>query len=94
MTRMIVALIGAGTIGRAVIESLLSSGFKGRIIATRRRIEKIMDLVERGVEVTRNNKEAAKRAQVIIICVKPNDVKKVLSEIRDEIENKLVISLA
>lgn len=91
---MIISVIGAGTIGRAVIESLLSGGFKGKIIATRRRIDKIMDLTEKGVVVTRNNIEAARQADIIILCVKPGDVKNVLSEISSEVDGKLVISFA
>lgn len=89
-----IAVIGAGTIGRAVIESLLSSGFRGRIVATRRNLEKIADLAERGVEITKNNSEAASKADVVILSVKPTDVPGVLREIRDSIKGKLVISLA
>jgi len=91
---MKIAVIGAGTIGIAIIESLLNRGFEGEIIATRRRVEKLRNLAEKGVKITSDNKEAARKADVIMLCVKPGDIKSVLEEIRKEIKGKLVISLA
>ncbi|MBC7130761.1 pyrroline-5-carboxylate reductase [Candidatus Bathyarchaeota archaeon] len=88
------AIIGAGVIGGAIAKGLIKSGYKGRIIATRRRIEKLRELVSLGVEATSDNRKAAKEANIVFICVKPNDVKKVLEEIREEIVGKLVISTA
>lgn len=89
-----IAVIGAGVIGGAIVKSLLKSGYNGKIIATRRRIEKIKELEELGAVVTRDNKKAAKQSDIVFICVKPNDVGNVLKEIRKEIEGKLVISTA
>jgi pyrroline-5-carboxylate reductase len=88
-----IAIIGAGTIGSAIVKSLLKEGFK-KIIATRRNIEKLKDLEKMGVEVTSNNKLAASKADIIILSVKPHDIINVLKEIEREIENKLVISVA
>jgi len=91
---MIVSIIGAGAIGSAVARGLIESRIFDRVIASRRHIEKIQDLKKIGVEVTRDNRKAAEEADVVIICVKPKDVEKVLREIRDEIKGKLVISMA
>jgi len=91
---MTIAVIGAGVIGGAIAKSLLRSKYKGRIIATRREIEKIRDLEESGVIVTRDNKKAAEEADIIIICVKPKNVEHVLREINEKISGKLVISVA
>lgn len=91
---MNLCVIGAGTIGRAIIESLLNAGFQGKIIATRRDIDKIADLRVKGVEVTSDNRLAARNADLVMICVKPLDVKRVLSEIVEEVRGKLVISFA
>ena len=46
------------------------------------------------MKVTSDNREAARRADIVMICVKPKDVEEVLQEIHDEIKNKLVISMA
>jgi len=91
---MIVSIIGAGAIGSAVARGLIESRIVDYVIASRRHVEKIRDLEKIGVKVTSDNKRAAREADIIIICVKPKDVEKVLKEIRDEVKGKLVISMA
>jgi pyrroline-5-carboxylate reductase len=88
---MKVAVIGAGTIGSAVAKALSE---KYEVIATRRKIEKIKWLEEYGVKITNDNRYAAKVADIVIIAVKPNKIKRVLDEIREDIKEKIVISLA
>ncbi|MCO6040577.1 pyrroline-5-carboxylate reductase [Thermococcus alcaliphilus] len=88
---MKIAVIGAGTIGSAVAKALAKNY---DVIATRRKIEKIKWLEEYGIEITSDNRTAAKAADVVILAVKPNKIKKVLEEIREDIEGKIVISLA
>jgi len=89
-----IAVIGAGVIGGAIVKSLLKSGYKGRITATRRTLGELKDLEELGASITTDNKKAAKEAKIVFICVKPDDVAKVLEEIKRETEGKLVISTA
>ncbi len=89
-----IAVIGAGVIGGAIVKSLLKSRYDGRITATRRETERLEELEKLGAVITRDNKKAAKESDVVFICVKPNDVEKVLKEIKEEIEGKLVISTA
>ena len=91
---MIVSVIGAGSIGGAIARSLVKSRVAERIIASRRHVERIMNLKELGIHVTDDNRKAAEDADVIIICVKPKDVGLVIKEIRDSIAGKLVISMA
>ncbi|MEM2922424.1 MAG: NAD(P)-binding domain-containing protein, partial [Candidatus Bathyarchaeia archaeon] len=80
---MTVAVIGAGIIGSAIVKSLLQSGYKGKIIATRRRLEAIRNFEKLGVDITDDNKKAAKEADIIVLCVKPKDIEKVLEEIQN-----------
>jgi pyrroline-5-carboxylate reductase len=47
-----------------------------------------------GASVYTDNRRAAREADIIFLCVKPNDVEKVLKEISREVEGKLVISTA
>jgi pyrroline-5-carboxylate reductase len=89
-----VAVIGAGVIGGAIVKSLLKSRYDGKITATRREIEKLGELEKLGAAITRDNKKAARESNIVFVCVKPNDVGKVLKEISKEIEGKLVISTA
>ncbi|MCS7123819.1 MAG: pyrroline-5-carboxylate reductase [Candidatus Bathyarchaeota archaeon] len=89
-----IAVIGAGVIGGAIVKSLLKKGYEGKVIATRRDLEKLRELKALGAEVTINNKEAAKESDIIFLCVKPNDIEKVLREISDEIKGKIIVSTA
>jgi pyrroline-5-carboxylate reductase len=89
-----IAVIGAGVIGGAIVKSLLKSGYKGKIIATRRTVEKLKELEILGANITSDNKKAAKEADIVFICVKPGDVANVLKEIKDCIKGKLVVSTA
>ena len=89
-----ISVIGAGVIGGAIVKSLLKSGRYKRIIATRRRVEKLRELEELGAVTTGDNRWAAREADIVFICVKPGDVGKVLEEIREEIKGKLVVSTA
>jgi len=89
-----IAVIGAGVIGGAIVDGLVKSGYKGKIIATRRNLGKLKELKDLGVLVTNDNVQAAKEADIVFICVKPNDVLKVLEEIREAVTGKLVVSTA
>jgi len=88
-----IAVIGAGVIGGAIAKSL-SAGMRRKVIATRRVTKNAKELKELGVEVTSDNRKAAREADVVFLCVKPADVAKVLSEISKEVAGKLVISTA
>jgi len=87
-----IAVIGAGTIGSAVAKALAEEGYN--VVATRRKIEQVKWLEEYGVEILKDNKVAAEKADVIILTVKPNKVRKVLEEIKPAVEGKILISFA
>ena len=89
---MRVAVIGAGMIGGAVAKALAESGHE--VFATRRNVEKAKWLEEYGVKVGNDNREAAEWAEVVFLTVKPNKVGKVLDEIHQTLQGKLLISLA
>ena len=89
-----VAVIGAGVIGGAVVKSLLKSGYEGKITVAEIQPKKAMELEQVGVTVTSDNREAAREADVVFLCVKPNVLKTVLKEISREIDGKLVVSTA
>lgn len=91
---MKIGVIGAGIIGSAIVRSLLKNKCGLGIIATRRRVEKLKELQELGAVVTSDNKRAAGEADIVVLCVKPADVKNVLKEIREQIRGKLAISVA
>jgi pyrroline-5-carboxylate reductase len=91
---MVVSVIGAGVMGSAIARALIQSGIEKQVIAAEKQAEKLADLKKEGAAVMTDNKKAAASANVVILCVKPNDVGSVLTEIKDEVKGKLVVSIA
>ncbi|MCK4702056.1 pyrroline-5-carboxylate reductase [Candidatus Bathyarchaeota archaeon] len=89
-----VAVIGAGVIGGAITNCLLESGKVEKVIATRRNLEALIPLADRGANITDNNIVASHEADMVFLCTKPGDIEKVLIEIKDEVNGKLVVSTA
>ena len=88
-----IAVVGAGTIGSAIVKSLLRKGFEN-IIATRRQADRLKELADLGATVSSDNKGAVAKADVVVLCVKPSDALRVLEEIREEAAGKPIISVA
>jgi pyrroline-5-carboxylate reductase len=93
-----VAVLGAGTIGEALIAGLLSGGWRkpSEIVATGRREERIEDLREKlDVEATLSNADAVAGAALVVIAVKPQDFDDLLGEIAPVVTAKqTVLSIA
>jgi len=93
-----VAVLGAGTIGEALISGLLSGGWRKpeEIVATGRREERVDELRERlCVEATLSNSEAVAGAALIVIAVKPQDFDVLLDEIATAVTpEQTVLSVA
>jgi pyrroline-5-carboxylate reductase len=89
--------IGAGKLAGSVIRGLISAGFcpPSRILASEPNEQVRNALVsDTGISATTNNIEVARKAEVILIGVKPAVVLSVLRELAQPIRHKLVISLA
>ena len=89
-----IAVIGAGMIGGAIVQSLLKSGYAGKITAVDIQTEILKDQEKLGVAVSTDNQKAAAAADIVFICVKPTTVKTVLKQINNSVKGKLVISTA
>ena len=89
-----IAVIGAGMMGGAIVKSLLKSGYTGKITAADISSERLKEQEKLGAATSTDNQKAAADADVIFICVKPNNVEKVLKQIRTAVKDKLVISIA
>ena len=79
-----IAILGAGRIGEALIAGLLTAGWRepAELSASSRRDERVAELVERyGVQATTSNVEAASRASLVVLAVKPQDIEALLGEI-------------
>ena len=86
-----VCVIGAGIIGGAISEAI-SPYYP--VTATRRNIQKVERLAEKGIRVTSDNSLAAAEADLVIISLKPVQVVPVLKEIAEAARGKTVISFA
>lgn len=83
---MKVGFIGTGSMGSILIESLIRSGTVApdRIIAANRTPDKVVRLAGRfpGLRVARSNIEVILEADLVFLCVKPVEFKKVVDDIR------------
>ncbi|MEM1537408.1 MAG: pyrroline-5-carboxylate reductase [Candidatus Nezhaarchaeales archaeon] len=90
---MKVAVIGLGKMGTALALGLHKSG-KYEVLASTLHPEKHKEVEELGVRILPSNVEAARNGEVVIIAVKPVQVKGVVEEVKEAVKGKLVISIA
>lgn len=76
------------------MKCLINSKKVESVIATRRNLDALIPLADIEANISDNNKIAAREADVVFLCVKPNDIHNVLNEIKQEVNGKLVISTA
>jgi pyrroline-5-carboxylate reductase len=91
-----IAIIGGGNLGSAIAEGLLKSKFNkpSEIIVTKRHVNTLASLKEKGVTVTEDNNEAVRKSDVIILAVKPFQVNNLLAEIKNDFDtDKIFISV-
>ena len=92
-----IAIIGGGNLGSSIAEGLIKSAFvkPEEVMVTRRQIEKLEALKKSGIQVTRDNAEAIRNSEVIIVAIKPYNVKAVLTELKEVFDpaRHLVISV-
>jgi pyrroline-5-carboxylate reductase len=83
-----ITIIGGGNLGTAIAEGLINSGFvlPQELIVTKRNIDTLKPLAERGVYITNDNLEAIKNSSWIILAIKPFQVKEVLEQIQPELD--------
>ncbi|RPI29487.1 MAG: pyrroline-5-carboxylate reductase [Acidobacteria bacterium] len=93
-----VAVLGLGKMGGILLQAFLEKGLISRetTYGTDKYTERAEALgKEFGIRVSADNAEAARCADVILLCVKPQTVKEVVEVIRPELNpGKLIISIA
>jgi pyrroline-5-carboxylate reductase len=91
------AILGAGNIGRALALGITAAGrlAPDRIVLTRRRVDLLEDLRERGFPVQADNRDAVRRANTVLVAVEPQQLDGLLDEIADELtpERHVLISV-
>ncbi|MDP2910882.1 MAG: pyrroline-5-carboxylate reductase [Candidatus Omnitrophota bacterium] len=84
-----IGIIGAGNMGMAI-----ASGLRERFLVSDEDLSKLKAIKNRKVSIARSNIDLARQSNVIILAVKPQDIGKVLKEIKPHIKEKLIISIA
>jgi pyrroline-5-carboxylate reductase len=93
---MQIAIIGGGNLGKSIALGLLESKFTApqNMMVTRRNLSALIELKEKGIGVTNNNNAAIKKADIILLCIKPYQAEQVLAGIcKDLKSNQILISV-
>lgn len=91
------SIIGPGVMGEALISGLLSNQVieSGNILAAGPHQDRLDELMDRyHIMTTLNNTKAVQKADVVILCVKPQKLSQVIEDLQNQIpQNALVISI-
>ncbi|MDR0524411.1 MAG: NAD(P)-binding domain-containing protein [Spirochaetaceae bacterium] len=95
---MNIGIIGYGSMGKMILEKFIEtkSVEQSKLFVSNRTYKKIMDLNNYypQLNICENNIELVKNVDIIFICVKPLEIKVLLSEIVNDIRNTChIISL-
>lgn len=93
-----VGFIGAGNMATALIRGIVESGAYApeEILASDKVPEKVKGASQRfGVKGKESNMEVARESDILILCVKPQNISEVLEEIKKDIHGgQVVVSIA
>lgn len=91
------AIIGAGNLGTAIADGIVTSGLleSSQITLTRRSVDKLEKWTSAGFSCTRDNAAAVRERDIILIAVEPHALGDVIDEIQNELdpERHLLISV-
>lgn len=93
---MKIAIIGAGNMGGALVKGWTKAGMAADITAsayTQKTLDRLAEACP-GITVTLDNRKAVEGADVVVLAVKPWLVQQVITEIKPELKDKFVISVA
>lgn len=90
---MKITIVGGGNLGTAIATGLVESKFTeaSNITVTKRNLQTIGYLKEKGINISSDNQESAKDADIIILAVKPFQIREVVESMHLK-ENQIVAS--
>jgi pyrroline-5-carboxylate reductase len=97
MERRTVGILGAGTLGRAIAEGLLASGFPAEHLAvTVRSPARAAELRQAGLTVCPDNVALIEASAVVVVCVKPQSLADVLGApgVAEAARGRVLVSVA
>lgn len=91
-----IAILGVGKLGEALLSGLLRSGHPaGDLLAAERHPERAVEIAARYGVATPDPVDAVQQADVLLLAVKPQDMKVLIAEIADSVTpGMLVVSMA
>ena len=91
---MKIAIIGTGNLGKSIANGLLEANVvkPTNLSLTKRHLKSLSDFKEKGVHITSDNKQAIKDKEIVFLCVQPHKLQEVLTDIKNDLSEKLVIS--
>jgi pyrroline-5-carboxylate reductase len=92
-----ITIIGCGNLGSSIAKGIIDSDpqMAQKLSLTRRSLEHLQSFADAGVHCTSDNSEAASRADVILLAVKPYNVSSTLEEIKEQVSPEcILVSLA
>lgn len=83
-----IAILGGGNLGRALATGWARAGYAqpSQITVTRRQVHKLADLASAGFRVGDDNAEAARRSDILVIAVQPQQVSSLVAAIKDDVD--------
>lgn len=89
---MKIAIIGAGNLGLSIAKGVLHSNGATTMYLTKRNTESIKDFEKYGnVTVTRDNRRAVEKSDILIFAVQPGHFEEILEDIKDLLTEKHVV---
>lgn len=90
-----IAVIGVGRIGEALVRGLQARGVQAAVRGSVHHADSLARLAPLGVELTLDNREAVRGADLVVLAVKPQVMPAVLEELRGHVAaGTLVITVA
>ena len=92
---MNIGIIGYGSMGKMLSQKFLESGRvdKNTLFVSNRTKERLQEIADKA-SVCASNSEAAKNADILFVCVRPCDIKEVVTEINGSLKkDSLLVSL-
>lgn len=88
-----ITIIGGGNLGTAIAEGLIKSKFckAADITVTKRNISTLEELAAKGVKTSSDNPAAVKDAGLVILAVKPFQVKEVIEGLKKNLDPKQIL---
>ena len=84
-----ISIVGAGNMGM-----IIASGIKKKVLVSDSDISKLRNIKYKNVSIAHSNIDLAMQSNIIILAVKPQDIRGVLEEIKPYAKEKLIISIA